>query len=129
MDMASSLKFAPALCLLCACAGVPDELAVAVDSWRGASLEEVRQRWGAAVRTRVLADGAEEHTWYSEDYRRVRPSAGVVIGSGGAVVGANVPFGAAGPAVRCDRSLVFRNGVAAGGRWLGPYDYCNTFRR
>ncbi|MGQ0651207.1 MAG: hypothetical protein ACT4P4_02885 [Betaproteobacteria bacterium] len=123
------MKFMLFLGLLGGCAGMPDELALAVDSWRGASLEEVTQRWGPPVRTRVLADGAREHTWYSEDYRRIRPSAGVVIGSGGAVVGGNVPFGAAGPAVRCDRSLVFRDGVAAGGRWIGPYDYCNIFRR
>ena len=129
VDTARGVKFVLLPALLCGCAGMPDDLAPAVDSWRGASLEEVAQRRGPPARTRALEDGAQEHTWYSEDYRRIRPSAGVVIGSGGAVVGGNVPFGAAGPAVRCDRSLVFRNGVAAGGRWLGPYDYCNTFRR
>lgn len=118
-----------AVLLLCGCAGMPDDLVPAVESWRGASLEDVMQRWGPPARTRTLEEGEQEITWVSEDYRKVRPSAGVVIGSGGAVVGGNVPFGAAGPAVRCDRTLVLRKGAVAGGRWLGPYDFCNLFRR
>jgi hypothetical protein len=122
-------KVLAALLLVAGCAGLPDDLTRARESWRGATLEEVTQRWGAPASTRMLEDGAQEHTWVSEDYQRVRPSVGVVIGSGGGMVGGNVPFGNAGPAVRCDRSLVFRGGVAAEGRWLGPYDYCNIFRR
>lgn len=117
------------LSVLCGCAGLPDDLASARHSWRGVAFEEVSARWGSPATTRTLPDGAQEHTWVSEAYQKIRPSTGVVIGSGGAVVGANVPFGNAGPAVRCDRSLVFRGGVVEGGRWMGPYDYCNTFRR
>jgi len=122
-------KVLAALFLVAGCAGLPDDLAAARESWRGATVEEVTQRWGTPARSRTLEDGAQEHTWVSEAYQKVRPSVGVVIGSGGAVVGGNLPFGNAGPAVRCDRSLVFRGGTAAEGRWMGPYEYCNTFRR
>jgi len=129
MDKPARLKFVAILCLAGGCAGLPDDLAPARESWRGASLQEIVARWGTPTATRTLADGALEHTWVSEAYQKVRPSAGVVIGSGGAVIGGNVPFGSAGPAVRCDRTFIFRGGVAAEGRWMGPYDYCNTFRR
>ena len=116
--------------LLAACAGLPDDLTAARDSWRGATLQELQALWGPPARTRTLDDGAQEITWVSESYRKVAPSAGVVLGSGGVAIGANVPFGNAGPAVRCDRTMVLRGGaVAEGGRWMGPYDYCNTFRR
>lgn len=116
--------------MLLACAALPDDLAAARESWRGATLEEVEKAWGPPARRRMLDNGAQEITWVSETYRKVPPSAGVVLGSGGVAIGANVPFGNAGPAVRCDRMLVVRGGVVAeGGRWQGPHDYCNTFRR
>ena len=117
------MKLAAAFILLSACATLPDDLGGAKQSWMGAGYEEVVAAWGPPTRT----DGAQ-HTWVSEDIRRATPSAGVIFGTGVSGIGARMPFGA-GEAVRCDRTLVFRDGRVAEASWAGPYDYCSAFRR
>ena len=110
--------------LLAGCAALEQDLAPARNSWQGASYDEVARSWGAPARS----DG-QTHTWVSEGYRRVAPSVGIVVGSGGSGIFGSIPFGNTGEPVRCDRTMVFRDGAVAEQSWRGPADYCKTFTR
>ena len=119
---------------LAGCASPGGEFAGAKDSWDGASYDEVVLRWGTPARSTKLTDGSNVYTWISESVGtrgRVSPSIGIGIGSGGAVgIGTGVMFGSAGgEPVRCERTLIFREGRVADQTWQGPREYCNTFHR
>ena len=119
---------------LAGCASPGGELAEARDSWDGATYDEVVLRWGTPARSTKLTDGSNVYTWISEGVGTrgsVSPSIGIGIGSGGGVgIGTGVMFGSAGGApVRCERTLIFREGRVAEQTWQGPQEYCNTFRR
>lgn len=119
---------------LAGCASPGGEFAGARDSWDGATYDEVVLRWGTPARSTKLTDGSHVYTWISEGVGTrgsVSPSIGIGIGSGGAVgIGTGVMFGSAGgEPVRCERTLIFRDGRVAEQTWQGPQEYCNTFRR
>lgn len=122
--------------VLAACATPDRDLAAARESWRGASYDEVVAAWGAPATS--AKDGAQEtHTWVSMDQLARGAGSGVGIGIGvgsgrGVGVGVGVGgaiFGPAGEPVRCDRTLVFREGRVAEETWNGPADYCKRFAR
>jgi len=120
--------------LLAGCASPGGEFAEARDSWEGATYDQVVLRWGTPARSTKLTDGSNVYTWISESVGtrgRVSPSIGIGIGSGGGVgIGTGVMFGSAGgEPVRCERTLIFREGRVAEQTWQGPQEYCNTFRR
>lgn len=102
--------------------------------WDGASYDEVVRAWGAPARSTKLTDGSNVYTWVSEGVGtrgRVSPSVGVGISSGGGVgIGTGVMFGSGGgEPVRCERTLIFREGWVAEQNWQGPSEYCDSFRR
>jgi hypothetical protein len=102
--------------------------------WAGASYDDVVRAWGTPARSTKLTDGSNVYTWVSESVgqrSRVSPSVGIGIGSGGSVgIGTGVMFGSSGgEPVRCERTLIFKQGRVAEQNWQGPADYCGTFRR
>jgi hypothetical protein len=102
--------------------------------WDGASYDDVVRAWGTPARSTKLTDGSNVYTWVSEGVGtrgRVSPSIGIGVGSGGGVgVGTGVMFGSGGgEPVRCERTLIFREGRVAEQNWQGPAEYCDTFRR
>lgn len=102
--------------------------------WNGASYDEVVRAWGTPARSTKLTDGSNVYTWVSEGVgtrARVSPSIGIGVGSGGGVgIGTGVMFGSGGgEPVRCERTLIFREGRVAEQNWQGPPEYCDTFRR
>ena len=102
--------------------------------WSGASYDDVVRAWGTPARSTKLTDGADVYTWMSEGMGArgtVSPSIGIGMSSGGGVgIGTGVTFGAGGgEPVRCERTLIFREGRVAEQKWQGPTDYCDTFRR
>ena len=120
--------------LLCGCATPGEELAEVRNGWQGATYDEVVRGWGTPVRSTKLSDGSNVYTWISEGVGtqgRVSPSIGIGVGSGGGVgIGTGVMFGAAGgEPVRCERTLIFREGRVAEQTWRGPVEYCSSFRR
>jgi hypothetical protein len=124
---------APILVLLAAC-GSPGETAGPESGWNGASYDDVVRAWGTPARSTKLTDGSSVYTWVSEGTGtrgRVSPSIGIGIGSGGGVgVGTGVVFGSSGgEPVRCERTLIFRDGRVAEQKWQGPAEYCDSFRR
>jgi hypothetical protein len=120
------------LFLLAACA-TSGETADPESGWNGASYDDVVRAWGTPARSTKLTDGADLYTWVSEGTGtrgRVSPSVGIGIGSGGVGIGTGVTFGSGGgEPVRCERTLIFRDGRVAEQKWQGPSDYCDTFRR
>lgn len=123
-----------ALPLLAACATPPAARDEAARTWLGSPYEELIARWGTPARSTTLDDGRMAHTWVSETTERrgmLFPSIGVFGGSGGiggVGVGATVGPGGIG-LLRCERTLIFRDGRVAGHAWLGDPDYCSGFRR
>ena len=124
---------------LAACATPDPEFTAARESWRGATYDEVLRLWGPPTRT-VKASGQENHTWVSEE--RVQRGAsgsgvygGVGVGSGrrgGVGVGVGVGgviFNPSGESVRCDRTLVFREGRVVEEDWSGEPEFCKRFAR
>ena len=102
--------------------------------WAGATYDDVVRAWGTPARSTKLTDGSNVYTWVSEGVGtrgRVSPSIGIGVGSGGAVgIGTGVMFGSGGgEPVRCERTLIFKQGRVAEQKWQGPADYCGTFRR
>ncbi|MGE5522255.1 MAG: hypothetical protein ACM3SS_00960 [Rhodospirillaceae bacterium] len=122
-----------AACLVGACASTPDDTNGAAASWLGASYDDVVARWGTPVRSSALADRRSAYTWASESSASrgtIWPSIGVFGGSGGVGVGAGAAVGPGGLAlVRCERTLIFRDGHVIDQTWQGDPAYCNTFRR
>jgi hypothetical protein len=104
--------------------------------WSGATYDEVVRAWGAPARSTKLTDGSNVYTWVSEGAGtrggKVSPSIGIGIGSGGGGVGigTGVMFGSGGgEPVRCERTLIFREGRVAEQNWQGPAEYCGSFHR
>jgi hypothetical protein len=119
--------------LLGGCAA-PGETAGPESGWNGAAYDEVVRAWGTPARSTKLSDGSNVYTWVSEGVGtrgRVSPSIGIGIGSGGGVgIGTGVTFGSGGgEPVRCERTLIFREGRVAEQNWQGPAEYCGTFKR
>jgi len=122
----------PILVLLSACAS-PGTPSGAESGWNGASYDDVVRAWGTPARSTKLTDGSSVYTWVSDgtgSRGRVSPSVGIGFGSGGVGVGTGVMFNSGGgEPVRCERTLIFRDGRVAEQKWQGPADYCDTFRR
>lgn len=119
--------------LLAACAA-PGDTAGPDTGWSGASYDDVVRAWGTPARSTKLSDGANVYTWVSEGVGtrgRVSPTVGIGVSSGGGVgIGTGVMFGSSGgEPVRCERTLIFREGRVAEQNWQGPAEYCSTFRR
>jgi hypothetical protein len=120
--------------LLAGCASTPEgDVTAARSSWQGATYDDVVRSWGAPVRSTQLSDGSHVYTWTSESVAprpSFWPSIGIFGGSGGVGVGTGVTMGpGGGELVRCERTLIFRNGRVAEQTWNGPEDYCSSFRR
>jgi len=123
---------------LAACAALDPELTAVRESWRGATYDEVVAAWGPPTRI-VKSGGQENHTWVTDDrmprggpdvYGGVgvgvgvgRGGVGVGVGSGGAI------FGSSGEPVRCERTLMFRDGRVADEDWTGEPEFCKRFAR
>ena len=122
--------------LLAACATAQD-VDRAKDSWQGATYEEVLRAWGAPIRSTTTADGRYWYTWETASYPPPSSSVGVSlggmrIGGGGATgvgVGVGVPVGSPQPPDRCERTLIFENGVVVDQSWQGPPSMCADFKR
>jgi hypothetical protein len=116
--------------LVASCASVERDLQDTRASWQGATYEDVVARWGQPTRS----DGKDSYTWVSEGvaYRAGGPAVGVgVFGGGvsGVGVGVGFPFGGSTSASQCERTLVFNEGRVVEQNWIGPADYCASFRR
>jgi hypothetical protein len=118
--------------LLGGCAA-PGETVGPESGWNGAIYDDVVRAWGTPARSTQLTDGSNVYTWVSDsvgERGRVSPSVGIGIGGGGVGIGTGVMFGSGGgEPVRCERTLIFREGRVAEQKWQGPAEYCNTFRR
>jgi hypothetical protein len=129
------MKIAPLMGILLVLAGCASDGAGAPQSgWDGATYDEVVRAWGTPARSTKLTDGSNVYTWVSEGAGtrgRVSPSVGIGVSSGGGVgIGTGVMFGSGGgEPVRCERTLIFREGRVAEQNWQGPSDYCDSFRR
>ncbi|HZT63616.1 MAG TPA: hypothetical protein VFA36_10810 [Burkholderiales bacterium] len=131
--MGTRTRVALLILLLAGCAG-PGENIGTDSGWNGATYDEVVRAWGTPARSTKLTDGSNVYTWVSDGAGtrgRVSPSVGIGIGSGGGVgIGTGVTFGSGGgEAVRCERTLIFREGRVAEQNWQGPTEYCGTFKR
>ncbi len=111
--------FLPVLALA-ACASLDADLRAARESWRGASYGEVIAAWGQPARS-----ARDSHTWLSEDRPPERGAVSPGAGTGGAIFGA----GSQGAAVRCNRTLAFRDGRAVDENWTGDPEFCKRFAR
>jgi hypothetical protein len=89
--------------------------------------------WGPPTRI-VKSGGQENHTWVTDErmprggsdvYGGVGVGRGVGIGVG---VGGAI-FGASGEPVRCERTLVFREGRVVDEDWSGEPEFCKRFVR
>jgi hypothetical protein len=130
----TTMRIAPLILLLLAACASTGETAGPEAGWAGASYDDVVRAWGTPARSTKLSDGSNVYTWVSESVgqrSRVSPSVGIGIGSGGSVgIGTGVVFGSSGgEPVRCERTLIFKQGRVAEQKWLGPADYCSTFHR
>jgi len=105
---------------LAACASLDADLRAARESWRGASYDEVVAAWGQPARS-----ARDSHTWLSEDRPPERGAVSPGAGAGGAIFGAGSP----GAPVRCDRTLMFRDGRAVDENWTGDPGFCKRFAR
>lgn len=128
------MRTASVIAVLLAGCATGGELTDARDSWQGATYDEVVLRWGTPVRSTKLNDGRDVYTWMSESSISrggVSPSIGIGVGSGGGVsFGTGVMFrSGGGEPVRCERTLIFKDGRVAEQNWQGPDEYCKDFRR
>ncbi len=116
-----------------ACASTPGDMNGAASSWLGATYDEAVARWGTPARSSALSDGRSAYTWVSEGTASrgaIFPSIGIFGGSGGIGVGAGATVGPGGVGlVRCERTLIFRDGRVIDQAWQGDTHYCNSFRR
>ena len=123
------------LLILAGCASTPEgDIPSARNSWNGATYDQVVSSWGTPVRSTKMTDGRDVYTWVSETVTprtSFFPSLGIFGGSGGVGIGTGVTMGggAASELQRCERTLIFQNGVVADQTWQGPADYCTSFRR
>ncbi len=123
-----------AFALLAGCA-TPQNGISAKDGWLDATYDEAVLRWGSPVRSTKLTDGRDVYTWVSDSTApgpSVRPSIGIFGGSGGGIgIGTGVTFGSGGGGepVRCERTLIFKDGRVNEQTWQGPTEFCDTFRK
>lgn len=121
--------------LLAGCATLGNDIEVAKKSWYGARYEDVVSRWGTPVRHTTFSDGRFVYTWESESSASsgtLFPSISVFGGSGGVGVGVGTGaiFGSGGyERVRCERTLIFKDGRVVEQTWQGQAAFCGTFRR
>jgi hypothetical protein len=126
--------------LLAGCATSGGEVTEARESWVGATYDEVVLRWGTAARSTKLTDGRNVYTWVSSSVgSRGGSSVGFGIGgssgggtgsSGGLGIGTGIMFGTGGgEPVRCERTLIFKDGRVVEQNWQGPAEYCKSFGR
>jgi hypothetical protein len=120
--------------LLAGCAAPGGELAEARGSWDGATYDDVVLRWGAPARSTKLSDGRYVYTWVSDSVgSRGSSSVGFGIGGGrggGIGIGTGIMFGSGGgEPVRCERTLVFKDGRVDEQTWQGPAEHCRSFGR
>lgn len=118
--------------LLSGCATLGSDIDAARNSWHGARYDEVVAKWGAPTRHATLADGRNVYTWESTGSGGfLSPgSVGVYGGSGigvGVVLG--LPGMGGGEPKRCERTLTFSGDRVVQQTWLGPPEFCSTFRR
>jgi hypothetical protein len=120
----------------CATATVEQQLGEARQSWEGATYDEVVARWGPPARSAKLAEGAETHTWVSQEtpVRAYGPAVGVGVfggsgGGGGVGVGIGFPFGATVNPAACERAMTFKDGRLAEQHWTGDPAFCRYFKR
>lgn len=119
------------LLLLAGCATLGYDVEAAKRSWQGARYEDVVTRWGAPARHTTFNDGRYVYTWDSERTGGVgvSPTIGVYGGSG-VGVGVGIGVGSGGyDRPRCERTLIFRDGVVVEQTWLGAASYCSRFAR
>lgn len=118
---------------LAACANPQRAAGDAASSWAGATYDDVIARWGKPAHAEALADGRKAYTWMSDaaaSRSALIPSIGVVASSDGIGLGGNATIGRGRITfVRCERTLVFRDGRVVDQRWQGDGGYCDTFRR
>ena len=116
-----------------ACATTPANMQDAATSWLGASYDEAVARWGTPTRSSALSDGREAYTWVSESTTSrasIWPSIGIFGGTDGVGVGAGATVGPGGVGlVRCERTLIIRQGRVIDQMWQGDPAYCSTFAR
>ena len=122
------------LLILAGCASTPPgDVTAARASWQGATYDEVVRSWGVPVRSTKLQDGRDVYTWVSETVApraTFWPSFGIFGGSGGVGFGTGVAVGPGGGELeRCERTLIFQNGRVVEQTWVGPSDFCSSFRR
>jgi len=120
--------------VLAGCVAPGGELADTRGSWDGATYDEIVLRWGAPARSTKLNDGRDVYTWVSDSVgSRGSSSVGFGVGGGrggGVSIGTGVMFGSGGgEPVRCERTLVFKDGRVDEQTWQGPAEYCRTFGR
>jgi len=121
--------------LLAACATAQD-VDKAKSSWQGATYEEVLRAWGAPARSTTTSDGRYWYTWETASVQQPSSSVGISlggmrIGGGGATgvgVGMGVPVGSPPAPERCERTLIFQNGVVVDQSWQGPPSMCAEFK-
>lgn len=123
-----------ALALAAGCASLTQEVEEAKAGWLGTPYEEVLARWGSPARSTPLADGRQSHTWISQEQPAYGggPQVGVGVygGSGvGVGVGMGFPFGTTVNPARCERTLIFRDGLVAEQHWSGDEGYCRWFKK
>jgi hypothetical protein len=129
----AAMRVAPLIAVLLAACAAPGGTAGPETGWAGAAYDDVVRAWGTPTRSTKLTDGSDVYTWVSEGVGtrgRVSPSVGIGFGSGGVGVGTGVMFNSGGgEPVRCERTLIFRDGRVAEQKWQGPAEYCESFRR
>jgi hypothetical protein len=128
------MRIAPLILIFVAGCAATGESAGPQSGWAGATYDDVVRAWGTPARSTKLSDGSNVYTWVSEGVGtrgRVSPSVGIGVSSGGGVgIGTGVMFGSGGgEPVRCERTLIFREGRVAEQNWQGPADYCGSFHR
>jgi len=120
--------------VLAGCAAPGGELADTRGGWDGATYDEVVLRWGTPARSTKLSDGRDVYTWVSDSVgSRGSSSVGFGVGGGrggGIGIGTGVMFGSGGgESIRCERTLVFKDGRVDDQTWEGPAEYCRSFGR
>jgi hypothetical protein len=128
------MRIATLMVVVLAGCAAPAELTEARDSWDGATYDEVVLRWGTPARSTKLSDGRDVYTWISDSVgSRGNSSVGFGIGGGrggGVGIGTGIMFGSGGgEPVRCERTLVFKDGRVDEQTWQGPAEYCRSFGR
>jgi len=128
------MKIATLIVVVLAGCAAPAELTEARDSWDGATYDEAVLRWGTPARSTKLSDGRDVYTWISDSVgSRGNSSVGFGIGGGrggGVGIGTGIMFGSGGgESIRCERTLVFKDGRVDDQTWEGPAEYCRSFGR